>query len=853
MRRILAAPLALVLLSAASALAQSPAQAKHDTNDSGYVSPYLPIAKANRVQDSRGSEKDLDNPKARQEAIRESRGGNPLFRLHALREAARERAHYGHMLPTAAAASAAAPATASLATSSAALASGHWVNIGPTKNDYIQNGVTLHVTDSGRMRTILINPENPDIVFLLTSSGGLWKTENFSSPHPHWTPKTDSTFTTSGGAAAFGRTPQTLYVGLGDPFQGASAGGFMIKSTNGGDTFGDPIPLPNVFTIRDVKVDTSGPKDTVLVATDFGLYTSTDSGATYNRAPDDVFLDPTSVGLFSNTVWSIVRSKAGWILSTETPFVGDPTDGVGALAISKDHGLSWFPIANSGNVFTGAGRTTLGVGRPGDDVVYAFAANTADFAQLDLFRSTNGGQNWTALDLPNKTPVNPNPDQPDMNVMGGQAFYNQMVLVDPSDKTRNSVYIGGQLSSTKSTDGGATWKVIANWLAQFGLPYVHADYHAAAAFVPAKDGDDDKDDRTPSMLMFGTDGGLFVSFNHGNTWDDDRNEGVVSLLGYSINSNPQSPDTAIMGLQDNGTFVRRGSSKVWEQPIGGDGIGTAWSQANNDTVLGTVEFSQIFRSSADNPLLQSQFADASAGIDPGPQGAFTTFFTSLATPHAGADPSGRAFFTYTHAAVYRTNNGARHWMSIGQNGLAGKPTKGISATRVFRDAVHGIGVSPEPNGGLEHVAVVCSGGFVVVTRNGGHGWHEASLIDTVPNWQGFNSSAEWADNHVLYVASESPFPGARVAKSTDGGLTYRDSSTGLPDLPINRILVSTVSPSTVYAATFLGVYRSTDAGATWSRFGTGLPQVEVFDMYMPPDGSFLRIATYGRGVWETKP
>ncbi|MEQ1474647.1 MAG: hypothetical protein ABLQ96_12535, partial [Candidatus Acidiferrum sp.] len=79
MRRILAAPLALILLSAASALAQSPAQAKHDTNDSGYVSPYLPIAKANRVQDGRGSEKDLDNPKARQEAIRESRGGNPLF------------------------------------------------------------------------------------------------------------------------------------------------------------------------------------------------------------------------------------------------------------------------------------------------------------------------------------------------------------------------------------------------------------------------------------------------------------------------------------------------------------------------------------------------------------------------------------------------------------------------------------------------------------------------------------------------------------------------------------------------------------------------------------------------------
>ena len=444
MRPMIGVSLSLILLSASSALAQSPAKAKHDTNDSGYVSPYLPIAKANRVQGGRGSEKELDNPKARQEALRESRGGNPLFRLHALREAARERARYGNMLPTAAAANAATPVTSSLTASSASLASGHWVNIGPTKNDYIQNGVTLHVTDSGRMRTILVNPENPDVVYLLTSSGGLWKTENFSSLHPHWSPKTDSTFTTSGGAAAFGRTPQTIYVGLGDPFQnGHSAGGFMIKSTNGGDTFSDPIPLPNVFSIRDVKVDTNGPKDTVMVATDFGLYTSVDSGLTYDRAPDDVFLDPTSFGLLSGTVWSIVNTKAGWVLSTETPFVGDPTDGIGALAISKDHGLSWSPIPNNGNVFTGAGRATLAVGRPGDNVVYAFAANTGDFAQLDLFRSTDGGQNWTALDLPHKTPVNPNDDQPNMDIMEGQAFYNQMVLVDPSDRSRNTVFWAG--------------------------------------------------------------------------------------------------------------------------------------------------------------------------------------------------------------------------------------------------------------------------------------------------------------------------------------------------------------------------------------------------------------------------
>ena len=101
--------------------------------------------------------------------------------------------------------------------------------------------------------------------------------------------------------------------------------------------------------------------------------------------------------------------------------------------------------------------------------------------------------------------------------------------------------------------------------------------------------------------------------------------------------------------------------------------------------------------------------------------------------------------------------------------------------------------------------------------------------------------------------SESPFSQPRVAKSTDGGFTFTQSDIGLPDVPINRILVSPTNPNTVYAATFLGVYRSTDGGANWGRFGAGLQFVEARDLYMPPDGSFLRIATYGRSVWETQP
>jgi hypothetical protein len=59
-----------------------------------------------------------------------------------------------------------------------------------------------------------------------------------------------------------------------------------------------------------------------------------------------------------------------------------------------------------------------------------------------------------------------------------------------------------------------------------------------------------------------------------------------------------------------------------------------------------------------------------------------------------------------------------------------------------------------------------------------------------------------------------------------------------------------VTRNTILAATHLGVYRTTDGGANWAPYGNGLPTVRVSDIYMPPDGSFTRIATYGRGVWE---
>src|SRR6185295_9418783 len=287
------------------------------------------------------------------------------------------------------------------------------------------------------------------------------------------------------------------------------------------------------------------------------------------------------------------------------------------LFLSTDRGATWSPISNAGNVFAGNGRTTLGVGVPGDAVVYAYSSDVTDAAMMDVYRSGDGGQTWVANGVNStRTPSNPVPPMPNMNICHGQCWYNQMILVDPQDSTRNTVWIGGDLATARSRDGGGTWTIETWWLySQFpALRYAHADHHTAAVKLTG----------TPTIIL-GNDGGLNISEDNGATFSSDKNSGLVSHLYYTVNGEEGFPNLVIGGTQDNGTRLRTDNGTIHNQVSGGDGMGTASSKANSNTILASAQGS-VMRTNLSNtpPAVFQNWAAATSGLsDPAGFGFFT--------------------------------------------------------------------------------------------------------------------------------------------------------------------------------------------------------------------------------------
>ncbi len=700
-------------------------------------------------------------------------------------------------------------------------AGNHWTNLGPTNATFEWNGGTLYVRDSGRPAAIVIHPTDSNTIYNATAGGGVWKTTNGGTT---WTPITEAIGSLSVGDLAMDPSnPNTLYLGLGDSFDGTGVG--MFKTVDGGANWTGPVFLGSSTNINAISVSPTDP-GVVLAGTDIGLFRSANANGGLGAGSFSPVALP---GVTNPLCWSLVwAGGTNWVISvtTGTDATSGAWNGV-KLFYSSDDGATW--TASTGFAATG-GRTTLASAPTNRAIVYAMVASDTNTAGKDLqqfYRSVDAGHTWTSLGL-TATRQYANATKADVAqvsaLLNGQGWYDQLLMVDPADST--ILWAGGALLVCKITGANNTgnsvdYTVMTNWLAQWSMPYVHADCHAGA-FAP--DG----------TLYVGSDGGIFKRTDAvNNLWTSDLNIGITSHLCYSVGSSPNNTAAVISGLQDNGTRVRDGSTSTFNQTLGGDGFGSYIHQLDATQQIATLYNSRVYKST-DSGANWSQATGISTS---------NTVFITNVKPGL-ADTSGNTLYTYTYPTVYKSTNFGGSFTALGRTGLP-------AAGSIF---IRNVGSAPS-NGSV--VGIVANGGNVYTTTNGGANWVLAAALPNNGLYTSYISFAK-ANASIIYVASVAPDSTKNhVWKSSNGGSTWTaldgtaSTSNGFPfGIPVNSIVEDPGDSQTLYAGTHLGVYRSTDGGATWARFGAGLPLVNVTDFYITPTSSLMRISTFGRGIWE---
>ena len=168
-----------------------------------------------------------------------------------------------------------------------------------------------------------------------------------------------------------------------------------------------------------------------------------------------------------------------------------------------------------------------------------------------------------------------------------------------------------------------------------------------------------------------------------------------------------------------------------------------------------------------------------------------------------------------------------------------------------------------------------AGGHVFSTRaanlaNGTTKWTDLALspVANEQSYSGvfnpyrFDVSSLYVDPHdftgqTVYATIQG-FGVPHLYVSTDGGASWTNISKNLPDLPLNDVLVDPNDAGVVYVASDGGVFVTENVsncmgsgGQCWNVLGTGLPLAPAVKLAATPaDGGYLRVGTYGRGIWQ---
>ncbi|HTG94418.1 MAG TPA: hypothetical protein VL866_17620, partial [Pyrinomonadaceae bacterium] len=385
-----------------------------------------------------------------------------------------------------------------------ALSTLEWRSIGPANM-------------GGRVADVEGVAGDPNVVYVATASGGLWKTTNGGTT---WKPIFERQGTISIGDIALAPgNPSVIWVGTGESNvrNSVSFGDGVYKSTDGGTTW-QHMGLKESEHVSAIVINPNNP-DIVYVGAlghafgpndERGVFMTTDGGKTWAKTlfidnqhgVSDLEIDPSNPNILYAGMWSFDRK----------PWTHRSGSEKGGLYKSIDGGRTWKKLTNGLPKLIG--RIGVRVAPSNTNVVYAMV----EAKEGMLYRSDDQGETFKMVSK-NEQIVS-------------RGFYYTRVRVHPTDE--NHVY-GVASTLFTSVDGGKTFRSITG--------RTHIDYHAFW-----------QDPKNPKRIWHGQDGGVGVSYDGGETWEAVYNMPIGQF--YQIHADNRLPFYNIMGgLQDNGSWT----------------------------------------------------------------------------------------------------------------------------------------------------------------------------------------------------------------------------------------------------------------------------------------------------------
>ncbi len=680
---------------------------------------------------------------------------------------------------------------------------------------------------SGRVTDIAVNPRNESMWYIGTASGGLWKTENAGTT---WTPVFDDQAVYSIGVVTLDpKNPNVVWVGTGEynAQRSVAYGDGVYRSDDGGRTWTN-VGLKNSEHIGRILIDPRN-SDIVYVAAqgplysaggDRGLYKTTDGGKTWNKILDggewagvaDVALDPRNPDLLIAATWQRYRRQWGYI-------AGGPES---ALWRSADGGATWKKVTTGLPSGDAVGRYGLAVAPRDPDIVYAMveAGDGGGF-----YRSTDDGVSWTK-----------------MNSYSSVGLYYARIYADPNDVDR--VYAGDFMTQV-TDDGGRTFRAV-------GEKDKHVDNHVVWI-----------DPANSDHLLIGCDGGLYESFDRGQTYKFFGNLPLGQFYRVAVD-NALPFYRVYGGTQDNssvgGPSQTRASYGIvnsdWFFTQGGDGFQSQIDPEDPNAVYAQAQNGYLSRFN----LKTGENVDIIPQPEPG-QPSLRWFWDAplIISPHAHT----RLYFG--SQILWQSDDRGDTWRAVSpdlsrqidRNKLKmmgrvwGVDALDKNTSTSFYGSIVTIGESPVKAGLLW---VGTDDGLIQVSEDDGATWRRIDHFPGVPDTTFVSRVTPSAfDVNTVYAAFDNHKSGdykPYLLKSTDLGRTWASINGDLPNKGTAYTIIEDAKDAQLlFAGTEFGLYYTADGGQHWTRLKDGLPTIAVRDLVIQKREDDLAAATFGRGYY----